>query len=225
MRFLIFLAIIPTLLGQDMTVRRVGRRAAAGGPAFVNSSSPVGSANSTTLVLTPPGSIVDGNMLFAGIAMNSSATSVTPPAGWSVCSAKAASQQSVATYYKIASSEGGNYTFTFGGAQYSSGVIVQMSGAASTPDVCGTVNKGTGTTATATSITTTGTADILLYFGSTDGSGAVGIPAGWTSCGTINGGANEGIACGYTAPVSSGASGDKTATVPSPWSAVLAGIK
>ena len=156
------------------------KKKAASGPSFVNNSTPVGSPNSTTLVLTPPSSIVDGNMLFAGISMNQATSSITPPSGWTACSSKAASGQSVATYYKIASSESGNYTFTFGSAQWSSGVIVQFSGSAAVPDVCGTVAQGTGTTATATSITTTGSSGILVFFAGSDGSGSVGIPSDWT---------------------------------------------
>lgn len=183
---------------------------------------------SGNLTITAPSSIVDGNLLLAGIAHLTNATKVTPPAGWSTAVTEfvGSAASSLVVFYKIASAESGNYVFT--APSYMTGSVVNISGNnTSTPiDVAGVGQGGGGTTATALSVTTVTANTLIFFFQGTDQSAVPGLPAGYTDAGSFsNGGSSEGYGAGWIAQAGIGATGDQTGASSNPWSAVLVAIK
>ena len=195
--------------------------------AVVSSSTPA-NTNTGTLTLTPPATITNNNVLVMGVA-SASTGAINTPSGWSVAVARFTGNNgsNLAVFYKIAASESGNYTVT--GSTYLTGGIVNISGNDTTTpiDVAGTGSGGASTTATAAAITIATANALLLYFYGTDSTGAIGIPAGWTSTGIIDGGSVvEGYSSGYDPTTyTTGTTGSKSATAINPWSAVLVAIR
>ncbi len=139
--------------------------------------------------ISKPTGTVDGDILIMmHIVGGSPPPTTTLPSGWTTFSgyplsvADGGFQIDTILAWKLASSEGASYTVSHGGpAQHNSdGVIVAVSGATSTGIQAGSSN-GTGTSSTATGITTSGSNALVLWLGhnwSLYGSAAV--PAGPT---------------------------------------------
>lgn len=115
-------------------------------PVFV-SSSEVYSATSSFTVTAPTG-IQDGDLLVAiGFAENPA--TCTPPSGFNVNLLNSTSSNAVFTAFKVASSESGSYSFTWGGGRIA--ILVYRN--ATRINTVGSISRSGTTTGTATSIT------------------------------------------------------------------------
>lgn len=132
----------------------------------IATNTPSGSATNTTV--TKPTGTVDGDVMIAAIYVEDNVAISAVPTGWTQITNfdHSAVNYDVWVYWKRASSEGANYTWNHTSA-WELGAIASYSGcvAAGDPqDGTVSVNSGTSTTATASSITT-----------ATDGAMLVGI--------------------------------------------------
>ena len=136
-------------------------------PAVVSTASSSG-GNVTSLAITPPGSIVNGNTLWIFIAAKGVTSETwTPAAGWSQVGSTLTSTVTslvvTAKFCKIANNESGNYTFTWnnataGGVQV---VATQISGTTCTPDNSASAT-GKASTLTVNPFSVTNKQDLLL---------------------------------------------------------------
>lgn len=115
------------------------------------------SEGETTTVLPKPTGTVDGDFLLTAISIGSSRT-ITTLSGWTLITAyNFSTDYRVYVWYKRASSEGTDYTWTASGGAYTEGICWRMTGVVSTGDpqdatLC--IATGEGATVTATAITT-----------------------------------------------------------------------
>lgn len=163
----------------------------------------VANASGSTATATAPSGISDGCLLIAPVASSTSGGgSITAPAGFraTVTEFTGSGSSELVIFTKTAASESGNYTFT-GQSIFAVNVIAVCWPGGASVDVAGTGQGGTGTTATALSVTSTVANDLIFYVGGSDGApGTVGIPTGYTSTGSQNTTASfEGLASGYVA--------------------------
>jgi len=148
---------------------------------------------SSSLVVTPPSGIVDGDILIAWAVSDAATGSISWPAGFTEMSGSPLrstwSNQSLYVALKVASSESGNYTLTATGGAIVGGVLAVSGREASvTPHRSSAVanNNGNGTPWTITSdafaSATSSTCDIIWIAGSDAGDGPVTHtpPAGMT---------------------------------------------
>lgn len=140
-------------------------------PSVVTVGSQVNVGAVTTITLTPPASIVNGNVLVAVISiMGQSAETWTPPSGWtqigSNVSSGAATKLLTAVFGKVAASESGNYVWSWNNASVlrATGVILQLTGTSLTTDGIGTAT-GNAQTVTVSATSTTKANDLLLLVG------------------------------------------------------------
>ena len=153
-------------------------------------------ASRTNTTLTAPAGLANGDILLAAIitGANNPGVASTPPAGFTALPGSPTTvfdaggfYGKLAVYKKVAASESGSYTFTHATAS-SQGVLLAVSGADGTSPVdvsssnfSGTGATGGGNTTTATGVTTTNPADLLVYLAHDwTGSGALSPPAGFT---------------------------------------------
>ena len=103
-------------------------------PVAFRSAAQAQNDSGTTLVITAPAGIVDGDILIAFLASNLSNTDWTHPAGFTETfdSQHVAGSNRSAVSWKLASGESGNYTFTSTGSVDHAGAILVFSGAVST---------------------------------------------------------------------------------------------
>ncbi len=85
-----------------------------------------GGANSTSATLTAPAGIVDGDLLLIIFHIDGKPT-ITPPIGFSTEIISSGQNDTLAVYYKIASSESGDYTLTFASQKWG-GYIARIDG-------------------------------------------------------------------------------------------------
>lgn len=174
----------------------------------------VASTNATTttsFVIAKPTGTVDGDAMVAIVNANNSAT-ITPPAGWTLINTvDPVTEATISTYYKKASSEGSDYTFTIGSSERTSGGIISFSGsfASNFIDVS-SVNSATGGTDAprASSVTTTVANTMLVYLSSYDNSDTAPvytIAAGITQAVQTTGASKTII--GYKSQAAAGATG------------------
>lgn len=144
-------------------------------PTFVSKSTYVSNTNVTSLVVTAPASITDGNCLLAVVAVpNVNTETWTPAAGFTQIGTTLVSNANgkivVGIFGKTAASESGSYTFAWntspGVAQTAQAGMLNISGSACVADSAGvvsavanaaTVTMGTITPANANSIVIVGT--------------------------------------------------------------------
>lgn len=101
-----------------------------------------------TLVINKPASTVDGDLLVA-VLSSSAARTVTTLSGWTLITNGTNTQCNTYSYYKIASSEGASYTWTFSSTGNNYGVIMRVDGHASSGFLTDfAVATGSGTTLT-----------------------------------------------------------------------------
>lgn len=208
--------------------------ASAHAQASYRSSSSITYATRTNTTLTAPAGIVDGDMLliFFDIASASAPPTPTPPAGFTnisgtsyqIAMTTGSFNVNLWVWYKVASSESGNYTITHSSSttQGYMEVVQGVSGDAPTR----TVNQGTGATATALTITTSVDDSLVIFFTSDWGDNAnnLACPTGTTPTFTEHYDAVLMHAC--DGPLATaGATGNKTASVHQaaalPWGAML----
>lgn len=135
----------------------------------VESTSTVAGAGSG-FTITKPSGTVDGDVLIA-VAAASVADGWTPPAGWTSIAA-VSSGPSVAAWYRVASGEGANYTFTSGNTNRVAAAMLRLSGV----NTGGVVNVsattsgaiGTGRSVTIPSAVITETNEMVFAFLTTD---------------------------------------------------------
>lgn len=186
---------------------------------------------SDAVVLTAPAGIVDNDILVARLYAEPSTQPITPPAGFtsagSGINSTSGRSHKAEIFWKRASGESGNYTFTETGNSWGSGSIYRISGAITTGnpiDVIGAhgVSTVTGTAALAPGVTTTVNDTLLLYSVVNWDGGTYTPPSGMTEVADETG---HELAT-LTIPTA-GATGDKTGTLAASdaWSAVLIAIK
>lgn len=139
----------------------------------------------TSITMTVPGGVVNGDALLMSVATNSTASSITTPGGWTLITSNNANAPNHAIFWRAASSEPASYAVTIS-SDKASGVIVAFSGADTTlPGTTqrSTVANGSGTTwgnnTPAGTFTSANIATVLLS------AGAVGTT--WSSDGTFAG--------------------------------------
>ena len=160
--------------------RRVGLAIAVlfllGGPSVATAAPPVfkaaseaGNAGATTLVISKPPGVVEGDFLLAGVTVRDNPT-ITAPGGWTLVRKDPVLATAItqAIYYKFAgSSEPPTYTWTFSSSQKASGGILAYTGVDDTMPI-DTSNGATGTGMSMTApgvVTTVPDAMLVGFFG------------------------------------------------------------
>jgi hypothetical protein len=141
--------------------------------AIARGTNNTGSSSTTTLTVTAPASIANGDLLLALIYVGTG--TVTGPSGWTRLRSDAGGGLQLDVWWKIASSESGNYSWTVptGG---SGGIIVRYTGVDNTnpfesPSVSAGQHSASGTGPKAPDITTTVANDWVVHmFGAFNGS-------------------------------------------------------
>lgn len=201
-------------------------------PAYVSISNTTYASRTNTTV-TAPSSISNGNkLILLGLtAAASSAPTATPPAGfaevagtWPRTINDGGFFLSVWVWYKVASGESGNYTFTHSSAS-SQGVMVNISGGSDSQPAT-SQNNGTNTTTTFSTKTTVNNNALVLLMGTDWGATSNNLtePTGTTPTFTER----LDVALTYVATgilATAGATGNKTMTnnsgVPDPWTGTM----
>jgi filamentous hemagglutinin len=122
-------------------------------PIVVSKGGPISIGTGASITITAPTSITNGNLLVAVISNKGvSSETWTPPSGFSQIGSTitntGGSKEVTGIFCKVASSESGNYTFSFNNSVPSLGVgvMLNISGASScTPDVSTTTNADAST--------------------------------------------------------------------------------
>lgn len=196
-------------------------------PAFRDVATTAGST-SDTVVISVPSATVDDDIMIAGIYTESDGQAITAPGGWTLLVTMDNGTGAFRTrwYWRRASSEPADYTWTATGSSWLGGGITAYSGAITTGspiDANGSGDTGgADTSAVATSITTT-VADTLIVYGMHNVGGVTATPpSGMTE--------RVDVASYYGADVaqaSAGATGNKTATLASSqtWACFLLALK
>lgn len=164
----------------------------------------------TSIVITKPSGVVDGDLMIAQIWDNLNFTNdyTTTPPGWtriqdSVNDNDANGGGGMDTFYKVASSEGASYTWSKASDGNYIGKIVRIDGQSTTP--LNTSSKGedntSDTTAVGTAITPTGYSLLLMFVGNsstatTSGYSIATSDPGWTEAYDVQSGTNS-IAMAY----------------------------
>lgn len=183
-----------------------------------------------TFSVNKPAGAVDGDLLVAFEMCNLGSGAVPgTPTNWTLMGRVTNGiTGDLACFYKVVAGDGASYTFNNSGTGLSPTAQVRIncwSGAATAPEAI-TTNSGTGTTATALSITTAAANEYLsAAFGVTLNTGETITPQVITDQGSIGGTAAE-LSAGYVLQAGAGASGNKTATLSGSlfWYALLVAI-
>lgn len=179
----------------------------------------------SSVTLTYPGTMADGDLLHIDVVNDVSITPSTPSGYTIVVSFSNVSDGSQRTVFaKRASSEGSIVNVSATGASFIIADVAVFRGlsGSSLVDVHGSGNTGSSASMTASSVTTTATSDLLVFAGG-NGSGASGTPpSGMVELLDDSGG--TGLYIAYATTGSPGATGSKTATLSSSvaWSVVMA---
>lgn len=128
----------------------------------IATASPV---NDNTIIINKPSGVVDGDLMIAQIVVENGDRVISAPAGWTqIQQSGGINAPRMASFRKIASSEGPDYAFSWpGGISHAIGGIVKVTGAqvedtSSTKD-----NESSSTSAPATAITPTYTNGVMLF--------------------------------------------------------------
>ena len=133
----------------------------------------------TTLTMTVPAGVVNGDVMVMSIFLHSS-VGITDPSGWTVLDTGGGSQSHL--YWRVASSEPASYAVTIG-SEKATGVIIALSGAdTSLPgSTQHAFNFGTSATLSAIALGTFSSNNgIDLFFGGTATGTTTGQPASYT---------------------------------------------
>lgn len=201
---------------------------AAGGIAFASASTTQNSTPTTSIVIGPPTSIANGDLLFAALTWTSGTVTVSgAPAGWTLIgntTTGVSNQIYVATYYKVASGEAGSYTWTLTGTGINNcGSIWRITGAhATTPFDAFSGTTGTGANASAPTLTTATNNELVAFvvgYSSTQAGIAFSTPSGYTPRDILT---STGVSDEYTASTVQAGAG-ATGAVATNVSGVIAG--
>lgn len=188
--------------------------------AIVFESDSANEGNTTGLVVTKPTGTVDGDVLFCFwiSRANHSDGQMTLPSGWTQTSFDGGQNPSIKTAYKVASSEGADYTFTTNVARLQGAWIGRFSGVDTTTPTDGTtVNTNAVTLVTDLTIsaitTNTNGAFTCFAFGTPYGSSYdLTPPSGFTEMEDYLGASCVNMNVSYYEQATAGSSGDKTGT-------------
>lgn len=103
-------------------------------PVVQSFSSATLSSTSTSLTITAPSGIADDDLLVALITTADAESAITS-SGWTLSSSVTHSGGSHDVLYKVASSESGNYTFSWSGNSRATGFILRIEGADTTTPI------------------------------------------------------------------------------------------
>jgi hypothetical protein len=92
-------------------------------------------SNASTLAISKPTGTTDGDVMVAALYSNLNETMGAPPAGWTQIATEATSVMRLTLFYKVASSEGASYTFSFEFTNWHVGIISSYSGADTTSPI------------------------------------------------------------------------------------------
>ena len=170
MKTLAFLLLsVGLAFSSDLAVLSGSPPSAAGAAAFRSISTMTYADRSRPVSIIPPTGIVDGDNLFLVFIVGESAeVTITPPAGFTVLQAQNIVTVSGFTVTRIlawkrASGESGNYEVEMSGTNHNcQGIMIAVSGASATTPVSSD-NEGTGTTTTATGITTPSNNSLVMF--------------------------------------------------------------
>jgi hypothetical protein len=178
-----------------LKVTLIGQRADIEEPAptdiaFVAQTSTTYASRTNTTVTKPTGT-VDGDIVVLGIVTGTATEALdpTPPGGFTLLTGYPTDASDggfnveMRVYYKIASSEGADWTFTHSANASQGFALAYRNVNGGTPiDVNPSINTGTGSTATATTITTVTNNAMVLYVAHDWGSntGTLSPPSGST---------------------------------------------
>ncbi|MGK2898599.1 MAG: hypothetical protein ACSLE9_07910 [Burkholderiaceae bacterium] len=212
-------------------------------PVAQSAASNVGS---TTVVITKPSGVADGDVLVACVSIRAANTSAwsAPDGTWtSLGEISDGDEVTSEVFWKPitnAAGEAASYTFTYGAGGKTSGGIIRVSGADTAAPVDGAIGTGAGeasttNTITASEVTTSGPDRLLLFFGATRFNTATwtmptGFDTEWWDVASTGGAAssNSTSMAATDTQASAGGSGTKTATYSGAndaWTAILIAIK
>src|SRR5580765_1478066 len=199
--------------------------------------------NGTSVTVTRPASVATGSLMLAQVTLRNN-DAITAPAGWTTTgnlrTSGATLEQRI--YYRIATAAdtaGTTYQWSWTTSSDAAAAILAYSGTDTTNpiDVAPTDNAGSGTTATATGLTTTQTNDMLDAFYGVQGQSGPAVTAtqdaaqGMTQEYTIASGSAPASRARSTGAdgtqASAAATGNKTATISTstPWVAHLVALQ
>ena len=179
-------------------------------------------ADGTEITITKPTGTADGDLLVAILSFGAdTGGDFSPPAGWTVdpnidntfwTSETSGTRNKMAVYTKVASSEGADYTFTYGVTSRGAGQILRFSGAGSITTEAPTGNTSASNTAPSITAPVDGSL-ILALFSSTNTSRSDSTaPASWTEISNTKPASDT--SCGwiwtYQRTYAAGATGDAT---------------
>ena len=176
-----------------------------------------GGGGTNTVVLSVPAGVVNGDILIATIAVKGgSGTSITAPGGWNlILRTDNSTNISIASYWRVASSEPGSYTWNLGATVGNLGQMeAWMQGNTSSPiNVSGGGNSGSSTAVQANSITTTTNGCQVLFRGTIDSKSTWTDPGGFANRNHVGGAADQPVmTCDDELQGTAGATGSATAT-------------
>jgi hypothetical protein len=159
-----------------------------GAPGLVTPGSTTTVASGTSCAIVPPDGAAAGDLMIAAIQCNAGAATFTAPSGWTLIRQTAGGSGTavnLATYYRVATaSEPTSYTWTISTGSAMFGAIHRVtntSGATSIDASAGQYNMSS-TSATAPTVTTTGTNRLLIYISQAQGNAQTTVvaPSGMT---------------------------------------------
>jgi hypothetical protein len=177
-------------------------------PIFISSS-----VNRTTVAantVTAPIGILDGDYLVA-VCINVNNNTVTVPSGFTVQSANTGAGMAMHIYAKVASSESGNYLFTWSGTS-SNTIAIMVYRACDSVNLAGVKASSSTSTQTAASITPTMLGTLCAVFSQNSTNTVVTPPSGMTLQVTYNA-ASPGLYIYDRVSQEAAATGDKTLTL------------
>ena len=185
------------------------------GPVYAgNSGNPAYNA-STSVVVSVPSGIANGDLMIAQIWVTTQSAAAPTCAGWTSAFNIAGTDHQLYLFYRYASSEPANYTFTSSTATQMLGWIHRITGAVTSGNPFNAIGSGntvgSGTAITCSAVTTTVNNTLNMCFvGHGDGSNAISsFQSGWTGV-TFSG--NQTVACSWIAQSTAGTTGAATTT-------------
>jgi hypothetical protein len=165
----------------------------------------------TTLTINKPASVADGDVMVAFVQVVNSDATITAPSGWTLEATANGAYVYQRMYWKVASSEGASYQWSWATASPASGGITRYSGVNTTTveDVASRTNTGTSAAPRGLTITTaTDGACVVMGVGHSTGAYTHTAPTGMTE-------EWEGYRTAYSDVIqtTAGASGNKDATL------------
>lgn len=148
-------------------------------PTFVSSSANR-VASSTSLTVTAPTGIQNGDLIVALTFSTSTTVAISPPSGFSQIFNDVAANPAVTLNTKVAASESGNYTFT-SNASATFTVIMLVYRNATNINTVGAITRAASATATAASITPSYRGVLLAAFSNSSSATVATSPSGMTS--------------------------------------------